>query len=210
MTASQPEAGASLQAPREKAPDPEVSLADTIVGIAGFAIPAALAAVAEWVIPDQFIPDNVDIARRASGPVALIAIFMTWALQRRLTPRLTAWSLAVGGIAFIVMAELHQRFAIDLVEGSSETEQTYLIGSALTDSGRVAVKRCGSASNEDLLECAGSHLVDELWGSSYYWIAGIFVLAYMVFVFTVVSAAATGVIRAAVRRKGSRGVSNRS
>jgi hypothetical protein len=198
LTAPKVKAGDQPGPQAEQSADREVPLADAIVGFAGLAVPTALAAVAKWVIPDQFIPDNVDIARRASFSVALIAIFLTWALQRRLTPRLTASSLVVGGLAFIVMAQLHQRFAVEVVIGSSEAKRTYLTGSALTDSGRAAAVRCGSASNEDLVECTGPHLIDELWGASYHWIAGGFVFAYMVFVFTVVSAAATGVIRAAV------------
>jgi hypothetical protein len=174
-----------------------VSLGSVLLGIAALSIGGAVTAIASTLMPEHFLPANLQVLRPASGLIVFFAILLVWSLQHRVSPTRTVAVVIASGVALLLLLLLYHYFSVAVVVGQPEVNRTYLIGFALTPHGRDVQLRCGTdASLEELVGCAGPHLISEMWGSSFDLVAVVFILSYFVMLAGLAGAIAAAVIRA--------------
>lgn len=161
---------------------PQTSLANIFKRLGAFSSVPVATTIVSWFAPSGLVPDNVEVALIAAGVLALIGVLAAWAFQELLSSRVIGRLILVTLFALIVLVILHQVFGAWVDIGSPPEHRLYLVGFTYTSTGRTFSRRCGTTVREDLVECAGPPLIEEIWGWSYALVSGLYLLCFFILV----------------------------
>lgn len=159
------------------------------------AITVTMAALSQTLIRTELIPEQIKFVGSIGAFFIIIALLFTLGYHQQLRTRLAIW-LGTALFVLLVLVIFQVRYVVTLGSyGGSSTSQNYLVGFSLTDEGNQMREALGrNKSESEFIEEMGVDRIPVAYGSSYYIIAALYSISYIVFVFVTVLALGSVII----------------
>jgi hypothetical protein len=136
-------------------------------GLVALAISTAAAALSSTLLKSELLPDQLAWLGTAGTVVAAVMIVISFVIRKKLGVKGLRYTLAA--LLFLTLLTLIwlRSARVVNIEFAGSTHN-FLVGSALSQTGREDYTKCGAESNEQLIGCSGARLIPLLFDGSYW------------------------------------------
>ena len=143
-----------------------IDLKDTLGRLVALGGITAAMWIAGRFAPTALVPDNVSVVRTASAPLVLVAILVVWAFQDQFHRYVKALAITTL-VSLLLLIGVYQSLVASVSIGAPPREEQYLVGYKHTPYGDSVAAKCARRDAAELIECAGTDQIVDIWGASY-------------------------------------------